>query len=211
MVPPAPGGGTIAGSRLGRRRSTAGSDTHARICRSTRRSASAASHPSARADAYIASACCASSSRTSSSTPVRAARMRFLTSINGPFVSGRGDPGDAVQRGVEALPHAALARERLPAGARQLVVAAAALPGPLDPAPFDQPAVLEAVQRRVERGDVEADGPLGTAGNQLADLVAMPLALFEQREDQELGAPPLQFVLEFVPRHLGRQPISQEA
>ena len=77
------------------------------------------------------------------------------------------------------LPDTALARERLPAGTGELVVAAAALAGAFDPAPFDEAPVLEPIERGVERRDVEVDGALGAARDQLTDLVAVPLPFFE--------------------------------
>ena len=53
MSPLEPAGGTMGGARRGRCFSNAGSRVHAWICTSTRRTASAASSPSARADAYV--------------------------------------------------------------------------------------------------------------------------------------------------------------
>src|SRR4051812_2775963 len=109
------------------------------------------------------------------------------------MASGGANLRDAVQRREEVVPDAALARERVPAGAGQLVVAPPALSLPLDPPAFDQAAILEAIERRIERGDVEVDGAVGALGNELADLVAVSAPLLEQREDQEFGAAALQF------------------
>src|SRR5262249_38215494 len=71
------------------------------------------------------------------------------------------DPRDPVERSEKILPDVALAGQRLAAGRRQLVVAAPALAGALDPAALDEAAVFETVERGIERRDVEADGPLG--------------------------------------------------
>src|SRR5829696_2795870 len=116
---------------------------------------------------------------TSSSTGrLNSARIRlcqFITSASSlrrPRASlagsGRPDFRHPVQRGEEVVPHAALAGEHGPAGTGQLVIAAPALTGALDPAPFDQPAILEPVEGGIERGDVEVDRPLGPAGDQLS-------------------------------------------
>jgi hypothetical protein len=55
---------------------------------------------------------------------------------------------------------------------------------------------------------VEADRAVGAAGDQLADLVAVPPALFEQRQDQELGAAAFELALEFLRHHMWAQLIS---
>ena len=74
----------------------------------------------------------------------------------------------------EVLPAAALRGEDLAPDRRQPVVAAAALAGLLDPLPLDPAALLEAVEERVERGDVVAQRAAGARLDQLADLVAVP-------------------------------------
>src|SRR5204863_7845830 len=137
------------------------------------------------------------SSRTSSSMPgPRAALIcvfQFMTFPCRLFRlqaegSRRPDLRDAVQRDEERVPHAALAGQCLATGAGELVIAAAALAGALDPAPFDPAAIFEAVERGVERRDVEADRPVRPLGDQLADVIAVPRPLFEQRQDQQFGA-----------------------
>lgn len=47
---------------------------------------------------------------------------------------------------------------------------------------------LEAVEQRVERRDVEFEQAVGALLDQLADLVAVPGAVLDQRQHQELGA-----------------------
>src|SRR5690349_14576154 len=115
--------------------------------------------------------------------------------------SGR-NPRDAIQRREKVLPDVALAGERLAPAPRELVIAAPALAGALDPAPFDQAAVLEAVQRRIERCDVEGDRPARAGGDQLSDLVAVALPLFQQRQDQQLRAAALQLPFELLHGHI---------
>src|SRR6516162_8367386 len=66
---------------------------------------------------------------------------------------------NAVQRGDEVLPDVPLTGQHCAPGLRQPVVAPSALPGALDPAPFDEASVLEPVERRVEGRDVKADRP----------------------------------------------------
>src|SRR5205085_8383231 len=69
-------------------------------------------------------------------------------------------------------------------------------------------AVFEAVEGGVEGGDVEADRAVGAAGDQLADFVAVPLALLEERQDQQLGAAAFELALEFVWHHIWARTIS---
>src|SRR5947209_5434011 len=80
-----------------------------------------------------------------------------------------------------------------------------ALADALDPAPFDQPAVLEAIQGGVQRRDVKADGPARPRVDQLSDLVAVAPAFFEEGEDEELRAPALQLPFELLRGHISWQ------
>src|SRR5258706_5823574 len=116
--------------------------------------------------------------------------------------SGMADSGDAVERQEERVPDAALLREHLPARSGEAVVAAAALPGALDPAPVDQPLVFEAVEGRVERRGMERDRAAGTLVDEAADVVPVPLPLVEQRQDQDLGAAALKLPLEERRAHM---------
>src|SRR4051812_39242730 len=104
------------------------------------------------------------------------------------FQSGMANPGDAVQRRKEGAPAAALRAEDLAAGRGEPVEAPPPHAGLLDPAAEDQPTALQAVQRRVEGGDVKGDRPVRAIVNQPGDFVAVSIALFEQREDQGFGA-----------------------
>src|SRR5689334_20958171 len=61
------------------------------------------------------------------------------------------DASDLPQRGDEAAPVGALLGEHPPSGLRDAVVAPPPLAGLLDPAPLDPAAILQPVERGVER------------------------------------------------------------
>src|SRR5262245_10697711 len=103
-------------------------------------------------------------------------------------MSGLAQPRDAVEGREEAVPAAALTEERLFTLRGETVETPTPLAALLDPAPLDQAAALEAVEDRVERGDVELQRAAGSAIDQLGQLVAVAVALLEQRHDQHLGA-----------------------
>src|SRR2546422_471087 len=65
---------------------------------------------------------------------------------------------------------------------------AAPLAGFFDPAALNPPALLEAIQQRVERGDAKLEDSLRARLNELAEVVAMPRLILDEREDQQLGA-----------------------
>src|SRR5438034_9085127 len=91
---------------------------------STRRPASAASQPSARADSYAISACAFSSSMMSSpgSCPPAAKDAR-----RSDFHSGMADPCHAVEGQEERFPDGPLLEEHLATGGGEPVIAAAPL------------------------------------------------------------------------------------
>src|SRR6266508_409500 len=127
------------------------------------------------------------------------------------LTSRMADPRHAIKREKERVPDAALLREHLPASGRQPVVAPAALASAFDPAAFDEALVFEPIQGRIERRGVERDGAAGSFLNQPADVVPVPLPLVEQREDQHLRAPSLQFALQHRRAHMWRDYISRPA
>ena len=102
----------------------------------------------------------------------------------------------AVERGEELLPGVALRGQHLAPLGRQLVIAAPALAGLLDPLPLDEPAPLQAVEQRVERGDVELEHAVGALADELCDFVAVARAVLHQRHDEHLGAALLQLAVE---------------
>src|SRR5207248_7111141 len=95
---------------------------------------------------------------------------------------------DPVERGEKHLPAAPLRLERAASVGGEAVEAAAARAGALHPAAVNQAAPLQAVERRVERGDMEGERAVRAALDQLGELVAVAVALLEQREDEGLGA-----------------------
>src|SRR5688500_12625584 len=107
-------------------------------------------------------------------------------------------PGDEVDGGDELAPSVALRGEDFAARGRQAVVAPAAPSGLLDPAAQNPAAAFEAVEQRVERGDVEAEHAARALLDEAADVVAVPRLVFDQREDEQLGAPLLQLPREDV-------------
>src|SRR6185503_2043873 len=141
----------------------------------------------------------ASRSGSPGTPPMRARTSALKSRGPGTAVSGMADAGDPVQGGEERAPAAPLRVEHLLARGRQPVEAAPPHAGLLDPLALDEAAALEAVERRVEGRDVELQRAGRSAVDQLGDLVAMAVALFEQREDQGFGAALAQFA---VGRHM---------
>src|SRR5688572_10247560 len=94
------------------------------------------------------------------------------------------DPRHAIDRLCEVLPDRSLPHEHAAPAGRQTVITAAALTGFLHPAALDQPLRFEAIEGWIQRGDMKRDRAVGALVDLLADIVAVTLALFEQREDQ---------------------------
>jgi hypothetical protein len=105
-------------------------------------------------------------------------------------------PRDAIDGEHELGPEAALAGKRFPAGGGEPVVAAAPFAGALDPAAADQAAILEPAEDGVERSDPEGQAAVGATLDALADVVAVPGAVLEQGEDEQLRAAFLQLAAE---------------
>src|SRR2546427_6338531 len=103
-------------------------------------------------------------------------------------VSRRFDPCGSVDGFRKLAPGVALRLQHLLARRRQPVVAAAALSRFFYPAALNPPALLEAIQQRVERGDAKLEDSLRARLNELAEVVAMPRLILDEREDQQLGA-----------------------
>src|SRR5690242_15278302 len=101
---------------------------------------------SGRLSAPVARAC----ARTSAVQSCVGAVMRNLP-------SGEADACDLPEGGDEPRPVGALIREYFAAGLGDAVIAAPPLAGAFDPAPADPPAIFQAVQRGVERGEREAE------------------------------------------------------
>src|SRR5262245_52480307 len=110
--------------------------------------------------------------------------------------SGMVDPGDEAHGVNERLPGIALARQHpVPLGG-QAVEPAPPLSRFLDPPAVQPAALLQSIQERVERRDVELELPGGLGLDLLADLVSMTGARFDDREDDQLRRALLQFAVE---------------
>src|SRR5439155_10912342 len=115
--------------------------------------------PVAIASVYACSNCWASSATISASRSGEIARgpRRWRTNA---AQSRMVEPRQGVERGDEFAPASPLFGERLAPGGGQPVVAAAALPGFLDPPALHQLLALHAVEHRIKRGDVELQAAL---------------------------------------------------
>src|SRR5215831_1524254 len=123
----------------------------------------------------MSSRCAASSSTVCGGSAGACARTSDFQSWRRPMVcsSGELDAGHLAERRDQARPVGPLLAEHAAPGLGDAVVAAPALPGLLDPPPLDPPALLEAVERGVERGERKAQAAAAAGLDQLADLVAV--------------------------------------
>src|SRR5215469_7500339 len=96
-------------------------------------------------------------------------------------------PSGALERFDESVPAATLFRQDFAAGARQLIVAAPALSRSFDPMPGNQAFPFEAVEHRVQRGDLKRDCAFGPTLDLDTDFVAVAGAAFELGQDEQLG------------------------
>src|SRR5262245_39408148 len=113
--------------------------------------------------------------------------------------SGMAETGDAVDGLDKGGPGLSLAFEHPDAGRGEPVKPAATLAGLLNPAPADPAPLLQPVEQGIERGHMETDHALGAGLDQLAELVAVAGLVFQQGEDEEIGAA----LLEFAVAHVG--------
>src|SRR5262245_19809171 len=98
------------------------------------------------------------------------------------------DPGDLRQGCDEPCPILALTRQHPPAAVGNPIASAAALPRPLDPSPADPAALLEAVERFVERRQREAQRAPRSRLDPARNFVAVERLLLDERENQQVGA-----------------------
>ncbi len=108
-------------------------------------------------------------------------------------VSRRAQPRDPVDADEELLPQAALGGQDFGAFGSEPVVTASPLARLFDPPPLDLPFCLEAVEHWVERRYVEGDRAARPVFDLPRDFVPVSLAILEDGEDEELGAPLLHF------------------
>src|SRR5688572_26626173 len=162
---------------------------------SARRVASSSGAPPAFSSRQRSSRCCDSSwtiscSRAGERRSVDS-RGRRCSAHSGMFVSGYAS--HRLDEGGKGLP---LLRQDALALGRQLVEPAAAFVGLLDPGALDPFALFEAVEQGVEGVDVELQLAARPALDQFAQVVAVPRARVEQREDEQLRRSPLQLPVE---------------
>ena len=131
--------------------------------------------------------------RACSSSPVTARSAKVTLSSEG---SGMIDPRDEPHGLDEAFPRIPLAGQDAAPGRGQAVEAASPLSGLLDPSSLQPSALFQAIEKGIQGGDVELELPVRARLDQLADFVAVPRPRFEDREDDELGRPLLQFAVE---------------
>src|SRR5688500_7481464 len=98
------------------------------------------------------------------------------------------DPGDAGQRRNELLPPCPLGCEHAASLRGDPVEPSAALASLFYPAALDETAVLETVEQGIQRRDVKFQYTPRPLVDQLGDLVAMPRALFDERQHEQFGA-----------------------
>src|SRR5262245_3548029 len=107
--------------------------------------------------------------------------------------------GDEAHRGHERLPGVPLTGEDTASLRREPIESAAALAGFFHPAPLQPAALFEAIQQRIQRRDMEFQLAAGLAFDQPADLVAMPRALLDNRQDDQLRRPLFQLAIQHPP------------
>src|SRR5262245_33066854 len=86
----------------------------------------------------------------------------------------------------EPLPRLALLREHAMTLCGQVVETSAPLTGLLDPAPFQPAALFEPIEQRIKRCNVKLDLAARLGLDELADLVPVPRAHLDARQDDEL-------------------------
>ena len=121
---------------------------------------------------------------------------------------GAPESADPIEGDEELLPDGSLSGQPLAACGGEPVVPPAPLSSALHPSPLDEAAVFEAVERWVEGGGVEGDRAARSLFDQAADVVAVTLALVEERQDQDFSAATLELALEERRAHMWRDYIS---
>src|SRR4026208_527929 len=115
--------------------------------------------------------------------------------------SGMAWAGDEVHCPDKCLPGVTLAGEHTTAFRGQGVETAPPFTGFLDPLPLQPPALLEAVQERIEGCDVKLHGAVRSLLDQLADLIAVARPRLQDRQDDQLRGALLELSVEGWCRH----------
>src|SRR5688500_1013399 len=100
-----------------------------------------------------------------------------------------------MEGGEELAPAATLLRQDGVARRCDAVEAPAPDTGFLDPLSHDPSAALHPVEHRIEGCDVESEHAARSHVDQAGDVVAMAWRRLDDRQDHQLGAAALQFVL----------------
>src|SRR5687768_12529525 len=103
---------------------------------------------------------------------------------------------DAADGLDECLPRLQLLGEHAATLGGDLVEASAPFVGLFDPGAPDPATLLQAIEQWIQGIDVERQLSVGSRVDQLAELVAVPGARLEQREDQQLRGSSLQLTVE---------------
>src|SRR5688500_11041585 len=93
--------------------------------------------------------------------------------------SGTVDSCDEIHGVDEGLPGIPLTQQRAAALSSQTIKAAAALSGLFHPASLQPPTLLETIQKRIQRRDIELQLPGRLCLDQFADLVSMTSTRFD--------------------------------
>src|SRR5262249_49101936 len=123
---------------------------------------------------------------SSSSSP--ATTLRISLRKSGIFY-----PRNQIHCGHEATPDTPLLLQHFSTLRRQPVVAPSSLTRLFHPPPLDQAPLFKPVQQRIKRGHVKPKLSLRPLFNQLADLIAVPRPVLNQRKNQQARASLLQF------------------
>src|SRR5262245_19616964 len=142
----------------------------------------------------MSSRCSAISSKVASgsTTPARDACARISAcQSNRDVISASGwtQPGKLRQGCDKAAPVVALDGERLAALVGDAIAAPPPLPRTLDPPAAHEVALLEAIERRIQRGEREPERPLRSPLDPAGDFIAVQRLVLDEREDHEIGTP----------------------
>src|SRR5689334_3465172 len=104
-------------------------------------------------------------------------------------------PQNLVDRLTEFFPCRLLPLQHGASLRRQSIKAAATFTGFFHPLAVDEPAIFEAAEHGIQRADPEGEPSVRARLDELADLVSVSRSRVEEREDDELGAAFLEFVV----------------
>src|SRR5579871_584616 len=142
----------------------------------------------------------ASSSTTSASlAPVRfkaRSRSRMAASQSGIF-----DSSNVADSRYKRAPGGAPIGENLPSRGQDAVEAAAALACLFDPIAMNPTAILQPVQKRVQRGNAKTNRAFGAGFDQFRDFVTVAGLRFDEGQNEEFSAAFFQVTANRLLRH----------